>query len=76
MGLYSNFPSDVTEIWIKPLFVSKKIDEPISFAEERRVFYVGFTRTKNNVYLLINENKKLGSEFINELYEIIEENKN
>jgi len=73
MGLYDNFPSDITEFWIKPLFVSKPIDEPIAYAEERRVFYVGLTRTKNNVYLLINENKKLRSEFINELYEIIKE---
>ena len=73
MGLYSNFPNDVTEFWIKSLFVSKPIDEPIAYAEERRVFYVGLTRTKNNVYLLINENKKARSEFINELYGIIEE---
>ena len=73
MGLYSNFPSDVTEFWIKPLFISKPIDEPIAYAEKRRVFYVGLTRTKNNVYLLINENKSSRSEFINELYEIIEE---
>lgn len=55
MELYSNFSNDVTEFWVKPL--SKSIDKPIAYAEERRVFYVGLTRTKNNVYLLINENK-------------------
>ena len=73
MGLYNNFPNDFIEFWLKPLFASKPIDEPIAYAEERRVFYVGLTRTRNNVYLLINENKKLRSEFINELYEIIKE---
>lgn len=72
MGLYNNFPSSCSNFWLKDLFIEPCIDEPISFAEERRVFYVGLTRSKNNVYLLIDENKKNRSEFINELYEIIE----
>lgn len=71
MGLYNNFPSTKTVFWLKNLFLERVIEEPIAFAEERRVFYVGLTRTKNHVYLLINENIKNRSDFINELYKII-----
>ena len=39
--------------------------------EERRLFYVALTRTKNNVYLLVPETDK--SEFITELEENIED---
>ena len=43
--------------------LSKK--ESYLYAEERRLFYVALTRTKNNVYLLTNKNKT--SIFIKEL---------
>lgn len=38
--------------------------EEYSYAEERRLFYVALTRTKNNIYLLTNENYSI---FIKEL---------
>ena len=40
-------------------------DENIKFEEERRLFYVALTRTKNYAYLLVNKNKP--SPFIREL---------
>lgn len=50
------------------------IDEGIPFAEERRLFYVALTRTKNKVFLLVNEDMNDRSIFINEIYQIIKEN--
>ncbi len=44
-------------------YVTKK--ERFPYAEERRLFYVALTRTKNNVYLLVNKSKP--SIFIKEL---------
>ena len=35
------------------------------YEEERRLFYVGLTRTRNNIYIISNRNKE--SIFINEL---------
>lgn len=40
-------------------------NESLKFAEERRLFYVALTRSKNNVYLLVNKNKP--SQFIKEI---------
>lgn len=47
------------------------VSRKIAFAEERRLFYVALTRTKNNVYLLVNKNITKRSPFINEIYNII-----
>lgn len=44
-------------------FVKKNTSYP--YEEERRLFYVGLTRTKRNVYLLVSKNKP--SRFINEI---------
>ena len=74
IGLDQNFPSSKTSLfWLENLFRPLEMDEPIPFAEERRLFYVALTRTKNYVYLLINENKEKRSTFINEIYSIIKE---
>ena len=40
-------------------------NEKYPYAEERRLFYVALTRTKKNVYMLVNKNKP--SIFINEI---------
>ena len=40
-------------------------NENLKFSEERRLFYVALTRSKNNVYLLVNKNKP--SQFIKEI---------
>lgn len=44
-------------------------EEEYPFAEERRLFYVALTRTKNKVYLLSSENGKEQSIFIKEIKE-------
>ena len=57
-------------------FPNKMVDDPVlnfvkrngdsfSYAEERRLFYVALTRTKNNVYLFVN--KKNESIFVKEI---------
>ncbi len=74
IGLNQYFPTnEYYKFWMINLFSNKIEKEGIAFAEERRVFYVGLTRTKNYVYLLVNKNEKLRSPFINELYNIIKE---
>lgn len=72
IGLNKSFPSTKTEItWIESLYKNKAIKEPITFAEERRLFYVALTRTKNHVYLLYDKQVEKRSEFISEIQEII-----
>jgi len=77
IGLNQNFPHTSYDIfWLESLFIHSLEKEAIPFAEERRLFYVALTRTKNHVYLLVNKNPKLRSSFINELYQIIKEESN
>ncbi|MCL2390403.1 MAG: UvrD-helicase domain-containing protein [Endomicrobia bacterium] len=57
------FPNKMTDDPILSLLLSEK--EDFRFAEERRMFYVAMTRTKNKVYLLIP--KESESLFINEV---------
>lgn len=75
IGLNQKFPHSSYELfWLESLFKPKPVKESIEFAEERRLFYVALTRTKNYVYLLVNKDPKLRSSFINEIYNIIKEN--
>ena len=75
IGLDDNFPkSNQSLFWLKALFFDFPEEEEIPYAEERRVFYVALTRTKNYVYLLVNKDPKKRSPFINELYNLIENN--
>ena len=46
-------------------FVNNKQNENIDYPEERRLFYVALTRTKNDVYLFANSEKP--STFVNEI---------
>lgn len=72
IGLNTSFPSVKTGMtWIEKLYRNEVIDEGIPFAEERRLFYVALTRTKNHVYLLCDKNLKKDSEFISEIYGIM-----
>ena len=72
IGLNQYFPRTIFDsFWLENLFKQKTLKESIPFAEERRVFYVALTRTKNYVYLLVNEDPKKRSPFVNELYNII-----
>lgn len=77
IGLNNSFPhKDYDKYWFISLFKQRKLNEPIVDAEERRLFYVALTRTKNYVYLLVNSNSKLRSPFVNEIYNIIKEKVN
>ena len=53
--------------WIFEYFKLDTIREEMPFAEERRLFYVALTRTKNKVYLVVPKSSKAKSEFINEI---------
>ena len=57
------FPNKIKEERIMRLVSKKEEDYP--YAEERRLFYVGITRTKNTTYLMVPLNKY--SIFIKEL---------
>lgn len=47
------------------------IKEKFPYAEERRLFYVALTRTKNKIYLVIPEKMKQVSEFVTEIKELM-----
>ena len=51
------FPNKLTDDPIISLLLSAP--EVCRFAEERRLFYVALTRTKNKVYLMVSENESL-----------------
>lgn len=58
IGLNKSFPSsDKSNYWIISLFRYLSVIEKIPYAEERRLFYVALTRTKNKVYLLVNKDE-------------------
>lgn len=72
IGLDRDFPiGNRSDFWIEELFRPKDNKERYAYAEERRVFYVALTRTKNHVFLLVNNDSSLRSPFIEELYQII-----
>lgn len=60
------FPNKIKDEKILKYVLPKK--EKYKYAEERRLFYVALTRTKNEVYLLVN--KKLPSIFVKEILKI------
>ncbi len=71
IGLNNKFPSsNKNTYFITSLFKYPNVEEKIPFAEERRLFYVALTRTKNRVYLLINNDESKQSIFIKELRDI------
>lgn len=59
---YNFFPSTIRENKYLKTIISK---DEFNYAEERRLFYVALTRTKNKVYLLCKKNNS--SVFIDEL---------
>ncbi len=74
LGLNRSFPSgDKDTYWINHLFKYPTVIERIPYAEERRLFYVALTRTKNKVYLLVNKDETKQSVFIREIKEICNE---
>ncbi len=72
IGLNKGFPRESkNEFWLKSLFMHKPEPEGIEFAEERRVFYVALTRTKNQVTLLCNSDTNNRSSFLDEITRLI-----
>lgn len=65
-----------SEHWIFDYFKLDSISEEIPYAEERRLFYVALTRTRNKVYLVVPDKKIRKSEFVNEIIEYMEEENN
>lgn len=65
----SGFPNQIEDDPILNLVINDS--DQYEYAEERRLFYVGLTRTKNNVYLLVPETDK--SIFVLELEEHIDD---
>jgi len=61
---YDGFPNKMENDPVLK-YVINKINENISYPEERRLFYVALTRTKNNVYLITPSKNK--SEFVKEI---------
>ncbi len=59
---YDSIPSKIKNDYLIDLLLGNQKD---IYYEERRLFYVALTRTKNNVYLIVPKNHK--SEFIKEL---------
>ena len=57
--------------WIFEYFKLDTIKEEMPFAEERRLFYVALTRTRNKVYLVVPNSSKAKSEFIKEIESLI-----
>lgn len=57
--------------WIFEYFKLDSITEEMPFAEERRLFYVALTRTRNKVYLVVPNSRINKSEFVNELEKIV-----
>lgn len=51
---------------------NNELEEYIEYPEERRLFYVALTRTKNELYIMVPSSYKYKSEFVKE----IEENEN
>ena len=70
IGLNKNFPNKSRPaFWLLRLFMNLPKEEKISFAEERRVFYVALTRARYKVILLRNTQASNRSTFLNEIYE-------
>lgn len=74
IGLNKSFPKDKDkDFWLRQLFMHKPAPEGIEFSEERRVFYVALTRTKNQVFLLRDKNPEGRSPFLDEIVRVIKE---
>ena len=63
----NGFPNKISDDPIMDFVINDS--DQYEFGEERRLFYVALTRTKNNVYLIVPNNDK--SKFIEELEEDI-----
>lgn len=71
LNIVRGFPSLIKDHpvikYIKDDTLSESISENIAYPEERRLFYVAMTRTKNKLYIMTPYNYSYRSEFINEI---------
>lgn len=58
--------------WIFEYFNLDSINEQMPFAEERRLFYVALTRTRNKGYLVVPSSRIAKSEFVNEIEKMLQ----
>ena len=58
------FPNKISDDPLLELVLAD--DDSFMYAEERRLFYVALTRTRNRIYVLVNEN--IPSEFLREFH--------
>ena len=73
MPLTKYFPSEAKKVfWLLDIVRNEPEEEAISYAEQRRLFYVALTRTKNRVYIL-HPDKGEHSRYKDELWKIIHE---
>ena len=74
IGLSNNWPREnANSYWFTNVLKEKNETEKILYPEERRLFYVALTRTKNYVYLLVNKDQTKNSPFISEIKSIMKE---
>lgn len=72
VGMDKDFPiTGSYNTWYENIYKNKPREESIEYPEERRLFYVALTRTKNRVFILQNNNPKKVSDFVLELDKII-----
>ena len=68
LNIYKGFPSQIKDQpVIKLLKNDQNMDEFIEYPEERRLFYVAMTRTKNKVYIMTPDSFDKKSDFIKEI---------
>lgn len=61
------FPSQIEDHPVIQLIRNKEEQSSVDYPEERRLFYVALTRTKNKIYILCPEKSTLQSDFIKEI---------
>lgn len=69
LNIHMGFPSQIEdETIIKYIKGTNNLDENIiEYPEERRLFYVAMTRTKNKLYIMIPNKYEYKSDFIKEI---------
>ncbi len=67
LNLVKGFPSQMKDHDLIKLIKQENENEPIKWAEERRLFYVAMTRTKNKLYILAPIDREYRSDFIKEI---------
>ncbi|MBR3253461.1 UvrD-helicase domain-containing protein [Candidatus Saccharibacteria bacterium] len=76
MPLTNRFPGNPKKIfWMRDIVFNYPEEEKIAYAEQRRVFYVALTRTRNKIFILYPE-KETHSKYKDELANIISSLKN